>query len=108
MSPRCTILERASFGEFIRRDAAGRAHFANHIPGEGRFLDRHWPVFQRPKRHARPRRLPMSPCSERVNRPIVLSAWLSDARRWPPCNPLDAHAMRVEDAVLSRWAKPKA
>ena len=108
MCPRCMTLERAFFDEFIRRDAAGRAHFANRVPGEGRFRDRHWPVFQRPKRHAHPRHLPMSPCGEKMSRAIAFSAWLSEARRWLPCNPLDAYAMRVEDAVLSRWAKRKA
>ncbi len=108
MCPRCMTLERASLDEFIRRNAAGRAHFADHKLGKGRYCERHWPVFQRPKRHIRPRLLAASLCSERMSRSIVFSAWLSEARRWLPCNPLDAHAMRVEDAAMSRLSKRRA
>jgi hypothetical protein len=105
MCPRCTILAKAEFEEFVWRDHLGRVQFANnmrphHNSGEvlKRFRQRVWPVFARTRRSFGPR-LPLgSPCGQKVTRSIIKSSNVSAARRWLPCNPLFAHAMQVEDA----------
>lgn len=104
MCPRCTQLAKAEFEEFVWHDQAGDVRFANRMPGEGRFLDRHWPVFRRTRRRVerrRPRDVMASPCGQKVNRSILKSSQVCAARHWLPCNPLFAHAMQVEDA----WRK---
>jgi hypothetical protein len=104
MCPRCTQLAKAEFEEFVSRDQAG-VRFANRMRADGRFLDRHWPVFRRTPRRTerrRPRDAMASPCGQKVNRSIVKSSNVSATRRWLPCNPLFAHAMRVEDAWRER------
>jgi hypothetical protein len=85
----------------VWHDQAGGARFANWMRADGRFLDRHWPVFRRTRRRIERRRpcdVMASPCGQKVNRSIVKSAEVSVARHWLPCNPLFAHAMKVEDA----------
>jgi hypothetical protein len=50
MCPRCTQLAKAEFEEFVSRDQAG-VRFANRMRADGRFFDRHWPVFRRTPRN---------------------------------------------------------
>jgi hypothetical protein len=102
MCPRCTQLEKAEFEEFVRHDQTG-VRFANRMRTGGRFVDRVWPVFWRTRRRAerrRPSDIMATPCWQKVNRSTIKSSQVCTARRWLPCNPLFAHAMRVEDA----WA----
>jgi hypothetical protein len=109
MCPRCTILLKADFDPFVQWDAAGRSQFANSLPSHGRFRDRVWPVFRRPRRRVRrrrPRDVMDTPCGEKVSRSIVKSSRVASARRWIPMNPLAAHQMKVEDAFLRGWRKP--
>ncbi len=105
MCPRCTQLAKAEFDAFVWHDQAG-VRFANRMPrGDGRFRERHWPVFQPTRRRVgrrRPCDVMATPCGQKVNRSIVKAARISAARRWLPCNPLDAHAMKVEDAWRER------
>jgi hypothetical protein len=104
MCPRCTQLAKAEFEEFVWHDQAG-VRFANRMRADGRFLDRHWPVFRRTLRRVerrRPSDVMSTPCGQKVNRSIVKSSQVSAARRWLPCNPLFAHAMQVEDAWRER------
>ena len=76
----------------------GRRHFANEVRGAGRFSEHVYPVLSNARRQRR-KRLPMfSVCVVKVSRSIEQSARLSEARRWLPCKPLVAFAMRVEDA----------
>jgi hypothetical protein len=104
MCPRCTQLAKAEFEEFVWHDQAG-VRFANRMRADGRFLDRHWPVFRRTRRRVerrRPSDVMATPCGQKVNRSIVKSSQVSAARRWLPCNPLSAHAMQVEDLWRER------
>jgi hypothetical protein len=102
MCPRCTQLERAEFEEFVWRDHTGRVQFANDMrPPDGkerRFRDRVWPVFACVRRRVdrrRPSDVMRTPCGQKVNRSIIKSSDVCAARRWLPCSPLFAHAMRV-------------
>ncbi len=107
MCPRCTILQKAAFGPFTWRDGTGRVRFANaDVLTDGRFRDRVWPVFQRAPRKPEQRRpMDAGPCWQKVNRSIIRSSNVGAARRWIPCNPLFAHVMRVEDAMLARRSR---
>jgi hypothetical protein len=97
MCPRCSELCRAEFEPFVEH-YDGRRHFANEVRGAGRFRERVYPVLSNSRRQRR-KRLPMfSVCVVKVSRSIEQSARLSEARRWLPCNPLVAFAMRAEDA----------
>jgi hypothetical protein len=90
--------------EFVGRDKTG-VRFANRMPGRGRFLDRHWPVFRRTRRRVdrrRPSGIMASPCGQKVNRSILKSSQVCSARHWLPCNLLFAHAMLLEDAWRER------
>jgi hypothetical protein len=106
MCPRCTRLERADFEPFVRLDEQGRARFANRfVSHPGRFRDRQWPVFQRPRRRVwrrRPCDAMRSVCSEKVYQSIRKAARLAEARRLVPLNPLLVHALRVEDPLRGR------
>jgi hypothetical protein len=100
MCPNCTLLAKADFDPFVWTDHTGQTTFANRMSGGHRFLDRAWPVFRRIPRRPSRRFIMRSPCDERVNRSILKSSRVVAARRWMPMNPLSAHQMRVEDALV--------
>ena len=105
MCPPCTLLAKAEFDEFVWRDQRGFVQFANRMQTGGRFFDRHWPVFKRSRRGFDNGWRVLNKttvCGQKVNRSIMTSSRIAAARRWIPINPLDAHAMRVEDA-WRRW-----
>ena len=98
MCPRCMMLEKATFEPFVRRDPNG-VRFANRMRG------RRWPVFRREARGFHYRRggyVQGGPCHQKIVRSILKSSRVCAARRWLPCNPLEVHAMRVEDAWRRR------
>jgi hypothetical protein len=100
VNPRVRWRERtyaATFEEFIEFLEDGTVRFANRNCRNGEpFLSHHWPVFSLVKRKRWRRR--MLPRRDQ----IAASSWLCEARRWLPCSPLDAHAMKVEDARFAR------
>jgi len=104
MCHRCTQLAKAEFKKFVWPDQ-NCVRFANRMRGDGRFRARHWPVFQ-PARRGNQRRRPSdvmaSPCGQKINHSVFKSSQLSAARHWLPCNPLFAHAMKVEDIRRER------
>lgn len=95
----------ATFEPFIERRQDGTIRFANRALRSGEpFLRRHWPVFSLVKRSRQTLRPPIAlRRAGRVSRQITTSSRLCEARHWLPCNPLDAHAMKIEDARLARW-----
>ena len=103
MCPRCTRLHHAEFDSYVTH-LNGEVRFANQERTGNRHRDRVYPVLSRSKRH-RQRREPLyGVCVEKVSRSIERASYIAAARRWLPCNPLTAHAMRVEDAISQRWA----
>jgi hypothetical protein len=97
-------IERAKCDPFIERQADGRVWFANRIRAQGRFADRVWPVFRnaRNKRKRLPEPSDTSVIVRKASASISRAAALCEARRWIPMNPLQAYAMRVEDARLAK------
>jgi hypothetical protein len=100
----CINIERAKCDPFIERQADGRVWSANRIRAQGRFADRVWPVFR--NAHIERKRLPKPSNTYVIVRTasasISRAAALCEARRWIPMNPLQAYAMRVEDARLAK------
>jgi hypothetical protein len=94
------LLAKADFEPFIWTDRVGRTRFANRMSGAHRFLDRAWPVFRRVPRRLYRRLTASSSCDEKMNKSILKSSHVAAARRWIPMNPLAAHQMRVEDALV--------
>lgn len=95
--------QAATFEPFVERDQDGAVRFANRAARSGApFLQRHWPVFSLVKRSRRKRHRPTHHHARRSSDRITASSTLCEARRWLPCNPLDAHAMKIEDARLAR------
>lgn len=80
--------------------------FANRLRAGGRFADRVWPVSRNTPRVKRKRLRPLdtSVIVRKASAAIAKAAALSEARRWIPMNPLQAYAMRVEDARLAKRA----
>ena len=94
--------EGATFDEFVWRDDRG-VHFANrHFNQSGRFFDRHWPVFRQPRRGRDRPRLKFTARYEKQSKQIRRSSDIAAAKRWLCCNPLDVHAMFVEDTIRER------
>jgi hypothetical protein len=95
--------EGATFGEFVWRDDRG-VHFENrNRMHDGRFRDRVWPVFAPSKR----KRFRVAPTRygaliHRKSEQITRSSEIAEAKRWLCCNPLDVHAMWVEDTIQER------
>jgi hypothetical protein len=102
----CINIERAKLDPFIEWDTDGRVRFANRLRAVGRFADRVWPVFRNAPhvKRRRLRALDTSVVVRKASAAITRAAALSEARRWIPMNPLQAHAMRVEDAYLAKRA----
>lgn len=100
----CINIERAKLDPFVEWDADGRVWFANRIRAQGRFADRVWPVFRNAPRVKckRLRALDTSVVVRKASAAITKAAALGEARRWIPMNPLQAYAMRVEDARLAK------
>src|SRR5512137_644793 len=103
----CINIERAKLDPFIERGADGRVWFANRIRAEGRFADRVWPVFRNARIERKPLRKPThtSVIARKASAAITKAAALSEVRRWIPMNPLQAYAMRVEDARIAQRAR---
>lgn len=92
----------ATFEPFVERHD-GAVTFANRQFHSGDpFMQRHWPVFSLVKRGRLKCRRPIHHRARRDSDQITESSRLCEARRWLPCNPLDAHAMKAEDARLAR------
>jgi hypothetical protein len=89
------------FEPYLTREPNGRAVFANHVGSAPTFRQRCWPVLQ-PFRRSRRAKRHQGWRSARLTAVIKKDARLTVARRCMPCNPLDAHAMRVEDTRRGR------
>jgi len=102
----CINIERAKLDPFIERGGDGHVWFANRVRAKGRFADRVWAVFRdaRIKRKCLRKSLDTSVVVRKASAAITKAAALSEARRWIPMNPLQAYAMRVEDARLAKRA----
>ena len=103
----CINIERAKLDPFIEWDTDGRVRFANRLRAGGRFADRVWPVFRnapRVKRKRLRKSLDTSVVVRKASAAITKAAALSETRRWIPMNPLQAYAMRAEDARLAKRA----
>jgi hypothetical protein len=101
---RCINIERAKCDPFIVRQADGRVWFANRIRAQGRFADRVWAVLRNARIKSKCLRKPSdtSVAARKASASISSAAELCEARRWIPMNPLQAYAMRVEDARLAK------
>jgi hypothetical protein len=106
MCPSCINIERAKLDPFIERRRDGYVWFANRVRAKGRFADRVWAVFRnaRTKRRCLRKPLDTSAVVRKASAAITKAAALSEARRWIPMNPLQAYAMRAEDARLAKRA----
>jgi hypothetical protein len=95
------------FEQFVERDGE-RVQFANWLRTGGRFRDRCWPVFARDRRFAK-RPWARSRLGNfrdyRDGKMIDRNAHLLKVRRRLPCNPLYAHVMKVEDALMARLGR---
>jgi len=95
--------EGATFDEFVWRDDRG-IHFANRHVNQGgaRFSERCWPVFIQPKPKRDGYKRKFGARHEKKSRQITRSSDIAAAKRWLCFNPLDVHAMFVEDTIRER------
>jgi hypothetical protein len=100
----CINIERAKLDPFIERRRDGYVWFANRVRAKGRFADRVWAVFRNARIKRKCLRTPLdtSVAARKASASISRAAELCEARRWIPMNPLQAYAMRVEDARLAQ------
>jgi hypothetical protein len=98
---RCFNLQKAEFEEFIILRVGNRARFGDDCMSgsDGRFRDRHWPVFWRIRPRRQKAHRAWSPCAAKWDRSMEKAFRVKVQRRWLPSTPLRRQWDRIDEAI---------